>query len=187
MALRGRPGRSRPRTNSGLRPATLATDGGRPISASPTSIADALGKLAEVERARVNLSTRRVSIIWRDSLDGVKTDPARLAEAIAATGYSMHLFQDMEAGGDKLRNDYLRAVAVAGFAATNIMLLSVSIWSGADAATRDMFHWISAMIAAPALIYSGRFFFQSAWRALKHGHTNMDVPISLAVTLSYAM
>ncbi|CDM60050.1 hypothetical protein LPU83_pLPU83b_0050 (plasmid) [Rhizobium favelukesii] len=43
------------------------------------------------------------------------------------------------------------------------------------------------MIAAPTLIYAGRFFYQSAWNALKHGRTNMDVPISLAVTLSYSM
>jgi Cu2+-exporting ATPase len=86
-----------------------------------------------------------------------------------------------------LRNKLLIAVGVSGFAAANIMLLSVSIWSGAEAATRDMFHWISAMIAAPALIYAGRFFFLSAWSALKHGRTNMDVPISLAVTLSYSM
>lgn len=50
-----------------------------------------------------------------------------------------------------------------------------------------MFHWISAMIAAPALIYGGRFFYQSAWNALKHGRTNMDVPIALAITLSYAV
>ncbi len=33
----------------------------------------------------------------------------------------------------------------------------------------------------------GRFFYQSAWNALRHGRTNMDVPIALAVTLSYGM
>lgn len=43
------------------------------------------------------------------------------------------------------------------------------------------------MIAAPALVYAGRFFFKSAWNALRHWRTNMDVPISLAVTLSYAV
>ncbi|MGO7733830.1 hypothetical protein ACC704_38470, partial [Rhizobium johnstonii] len=63
--------------------------------------------------------------------------------------------------------------------ATATGLLSVSVWSGADAATRDMFHWISAMIAAPALVYAGRFFFKSAWNALRQRRTNMDVPISL--------
>jgi Cu2+-exporting ATPase len=152
-----------------------------------STIESALLKLPEVERARVNLSTRRVQVIWRETVDGARTDPAHITQAIAATGYSQHLFQEIGAGEDAMRNEYLRAVAVAGFAATNIMLLSVSVWSGAEASTRDLFHWISAMIAAPTLIYSGRFFFRSAWNALRHGHTNMDVPISLAVTLSYAM
>jgi len=152
-----------------------------------TTIENALKKRPDVARARVNLSTRRVSIVWKEDVAGTRTDPQAIVQAVADTGYRPHLFQDAEAGNDALRNQLLRAVAVAGFAATNIMLLSVSVWSGADSATRDLFHWISALIAAPALVYSGRFFFSSAWNALKHGHTNMDVPISLAVILSYAI
>ena len=51
----------------------------------------------------------------------------------------------------------------------NVMLLSVSIWSGAGGATRDMFHWLSALIGVPAIVYSGRPFFASAWSALRRG------------------
>jgi P-type Cu2+ transporter len=150
-------------------------------------IEGSLRGLPEVEKARLNLSTKRVSVTFRDTVDGRRTDPGKLVGTIAAQGYEAHLFQDLAEGSDALRNQLLIAVAVAGFAATNIMLLSVSVWSGAEAATRDMFHWISAMIAAPALVFSGRFFFASAWNALRHGHTNMDVPISLAVLLSYGV
>src|SRR6202012_5491038 len=64
---------------------------------------------------------------------------------------------------------------------------SVSVWSGAEAATRDLFHWISALIALPALAYSGQVFFGSAFRALRHGNTNMDVPISIGVLLAFGM
>ena len=67
------------------------------------------------------------------------------------------------------------------------MLLSVSVWSGADPAIRDVFHWVSALIAFPALAYSGRVFFRSAWQALRHGQTNMDVPISIGVLLAFGM
>ena len=66
------------------------------------------------------------------------------------------------------------------------MLLSVSVWSGAEGATRDLFHWVSALIAIPALVFAGRIFFRSAWSALSHGRMNMDVPIALGVSLAYA-
>ncbi len=150
-----------------------------------TTVEGVLKALPEVERARVNLSTKRVSVVWKEAVDGVDTDPVNLARAIASTGYTAHLFTSAEEASDALRNKLIRAVAVSGFAATNIMLLSVSVWSGADASTRDLFHWISAMIAAPALIYAGRFFYESAWNALRHGRTNMDVPIAIGITLSY--
>src|SRR6202008_790656 len=102
-------------------------------------------------------------------------------------GFEAHLFDVESDNADGALSELIRALAVAGFAASNIMLLSVSIWSGADAATRDLFHWLSALIALPALAYSGRVFFRSAWQALRHGRTNMDVPISLGVLLAFGM
>lgn len=150
-----------------------------------TTIEDSLKKLPMVARARVNLSSKRVSVVWKDKVGDQPVDPADFVRQIVATGYETHLFSIAGESGDEQRNRLLRAVAVAGFASANIMLLSVSVWSGAEGATRDLFHWLSAGIAAPALIYSGRFFFISAWNALRHGQTNMDVPISIGVILSY--
>ncbi|OHV77179.1 cation-translocating P-type ATPase [Rhizobium sp. LCM 4573] len=170
----------------GLRQTDLSVPGVH-CGACITTIEEALRRRPEVERARVNLSTRRVSIVWKEEAGGRRSDPHELVRAVAELGYGVHLFSPEEGADGQLLKQLIRAVAVSGFAAANIMLLSVSVWSGADAATRDLFHWISAMIAAPALIYAGRFFYQSAWNALRHGRTNMDVPIALAITLSYGM
>ncbi|MCZ7865960.1 cation-translocating P-type ATPase [Agrobacterium salinitolerans] len=170
----------------GLRQTDLSVPGVY-CGACITTIETALRRVPQVARARVNLSSKRVAVVWKEEVDGVRTDPADLARAILSTGYTTHLFASGQDASDALRSQLIRAVALCGFASANIMLLSVSVWSGADAATRDMFHWISAMIAAPALIYGGRFFYRSAWNALKHGRTNMDVPIALAITLSYAV
>ena len=85
----------------------------------------------------------------------------------------------------------MRCLAVAGFAVMNVMLLSVSVWSGSISditpEARDFFHWASALIALPAAAYAGQPFFQSALRALKARKLNMDVPISLGVILALSM
>src|SRR3546814_209101 len=131
---------------------------------------------------RVNLSTKRVTFRWR-----ADATPPPVFETLADLGYEAHLDDMSAAEKDHGLSELVRALAVAGFAAGNIMLLSVSIWSGAEPETRDLFHWISALIALPALGYSGRIFFHSAWRSLKHGKTNMDVPISIGVLLAFGM
>jgi Cu2+-exporting ATPase len=145
------------------------------------AIERALGALPGVEQARVNLSTKRVAIRWRGAA------PPPFVATLKDAGYDAHPHDAGAVETDGAMKELVRALAVAGFAASNIMMLSVAIWSGADPATRDAFHWISALIALPALGYAGRVFFRSAWRALRHGRTNMDVPISIGVSLAFAL
>ena len=114
-----------------------------------------------------------------------------LIDRLGALGYTARPFDPRETGlaqgRQRGQGRCSGPLAVAGFAAGNVMLLSVSVWSGADAATRDLFHWLSAMIALPAVAYAGRPFFRSAVNALRLGRINMDVPISLGVLLASAM
>ena len=145
------------------------------------TVEQGLSRLDGVVSARVNLSTRRVSVRFRESA------PPPLTETLTGLGYPPHLFDESGSGKDRTLSELVRGLAVSGFAAGNIMLLSVSVWSGADGATRDLFHWISALIALPALVFGGSVFYRSAWQALRHGRMNMDVPIVIGVTLAYAM
>ncbi|MDF1721048.1 MAG: heavy metal translocating P-type ATPase [Minwuia sp.] len=144
-----------------------------------------VGKVPGVSAARLNLSTRRLRV----SLSDAGAERA-VIDAVEGLGYECRPFSAAEAGTaiqDTQARELLFALAVAGFAAGNVMLLSVSVWSGAEGATRDLFHWISAMIALPAILFSGRPFFRSAFRALRGRSLNMDVPISLAVLLAGAL
>ena len=148
------------------------------------SIETSLGGLPAVKSARVNLSKRRVRVVFDPELG----PPSALAPAIRASGYHTYVLDpSADDDGDPGLRELVRALAVAGFAAGNVMLFSVSVWSGANEATRDLFHWISALIAVPAVAYAGRPFFRSAWRALRVGKTNMDVPISIGVILATAL
>ena len=140
----------------------------------------------DVVDARVNLTTRRVNITLRSD----EVSPGFLLDTLSRLGYPatpVDLGDLSELRKDRTTGNLLRAMAVAGFAAGNIMLLSVSVWSGADGATRDLFHLISALIAIPTVAYAGQHFFRSAIGALARGRTNMDVPISLAILLGLGM
>ena len=148
------------------------------------AIETSLRALPQVTAARVNLTARRVRVAFDPSMG----DPSDLAPAIRRGGYHTFVLDPTEeTRGDPVLTEMVKALAVAGFAAGNIMLFSVSVWSGANDATRDLFHWLSAIIALPAVAYSGRIFFRSAWRAIRVGKTNMDVPISIGVILATAL
>ncbi|MEQ8228530.1 MAG: heavy metal translocating P-type ATPase [Rhodospirillales bacterium] len=139
--------------------------------------------------ARVNLSTKRLRV----SLAPDQIAPEVVANLVTELGFPARSFDadKLAAEGDRQEKALLKAMAVAGFAAANVMLLSVSVWSGhfsgMDDTTRTLFHWLSALIALPAVGYAGMPFFQSAASALRARSLNMDVPISLAVLLAVGM
>lgn len=134
------------------------------------------------KNARVNLTLKRALI---DADPTVKAP--ELMAILESEGFEAHeLDPDVinETATNKTGRDLVMRLAVAGFASMNVMLLSVAVWSGATDATRDLFHWISAAIAIPAVAFSAQPFFRNAWTALRAGRLNMDVPITLAILLA---
>jgi len=152
-------------------------------------IESGLTKLPGVIDARLNFTQRRLAVDWRDD----QIDAARIIDALEQIGYRAHPFapERVEADDTAQTRWLLKCLAVAGFAAMNVMLLSVSIWAGnvsdMTQETRDLFHWLSALIALPAAAYAGQPFFQSAARALRARALNMDVPISVGVVLALGL
>ncbi len=148
----------------------------------------ALSGVPGVVSARANLSARRATVVF----DGAQQAGApKLIDALGAVGFkAAELAPEAIAGTQDNSRPLLARLAVAGFAAANIMLFSVSVWSS-DSNSGDpvngLFHWISAIIALPTVAYAGQPFFKSAWQALKSRRLNMDVPISLAILLSSLM
>ena len=140
-------------------------------------------KTAGIRAARVNFTARRVRIEHDADID----EDALQGELRRLGFPSQPFIGDGATPANAESRRLLRALGVAGFASMNIMLLSVAVWSGATGATRDLFHFLSGVIALPAVAYSGRPFFTSAWSALKVGRTNMDVPISIGVLMACAI
>lgn len=146
-----------------------------------STIEDALGRTGA--NARVNLTRRTVSLRWTAS----DFDPARPVSVLRDLGFTPQPLATESRTKDPRTTELVRAVGVSGFAAMNVMLLSVSVWSGADGSTAAIFNWFSALIALPALAYASRPFIRSALGSLSVGKLNMDVPISLAIVLAAAL
>lgn len=154
-------------------------------------IEGALGKNEKINNARVNLSTQRLAVEWVENIEESLQNSEEIITALEKIGFKAFPFKTTNAQleGDKVGNSLLRAMAVAGFAAANVMLLSVAVWDGNEMneSTRSLMHWVSALIVLPAATYAGMPFYKSAWNALKGRRLNMDVPISLAVILTCGM
>ena len=141
-----------------------------------------LAKMEGVRSSRLNLTLKRLSV---DAKPGIEASD--VIARLDRLGYEAHELDsgalsmtDTEAQGRAL----LMRVGVSGFAMMNIMLLSVAVWSGADGPTRDLFHLISALIAIPTVAFAGQPFFHNAWKALRAGRMDMDLPISFALILT---
>lgn len=160
----------------------------------PKCIREIEGTLAEndkIKNARVNLSTQRLAVEWFENVEDTLDHTEEVITALEKIGFKAFPFKttSSQLEGDKIGNSLLKAMAVAGFAAANVMLLSVAVWDGGEMneTTRSLMHWVSALIVLPAATYAGMPFYKSAWNALKGRRLNMDVPISLAVILTCGM
>ena len=106
-------------------------------------IESAVKRLPGVTEARLNYTNRRLHVDWTDGA----LKPAQILQTLEEAGYHGYPFAPLraeeEAAAEARR--LTRCLAVAGFAAMNIMLLSVSVWAGNASditpETRDFFHW----------------------------------------------
>ncbi len=173
---------------SGLDHIDLAVDG-ISCAACMMKIERGLATMPEITRARVNLTNRRLAVEWKHGA----LDPARVIARVSELGYKAYPFDPKNPEDEQEREAafLLRCLAVAAFAAMNVMLLSVSVWSGnatdITPEQRDFFHLFSALIALPAAAYAGQPFFRSAIRAIASRNMNMDVPITVGVLLALGM
>jgi Cu2+-exporting ATPase len=148
-----------------------------------------MSEIPDVTSARVNLTDRRLALEWKAG----SIDPATFVDRLAELGYKAYPFEvaGAETKEAERARSLLRRLGVAAFAAMNVMMLSVPVWSGNVSdmlpEQRDFFHWLSALIVLPAAAYSAQPFFSSAWAVLRKRSVNMDVPISIGIVLALAM
>ncbi len=136
-----------------------------------------------IGRSEVNFPRRRVSI----QFDETKLTLSELAHLLASLGYapSLNLGTPEESSKDPVARGLLMRLGVAGFAAGNIMLLSVASYFGLSPASEGFiqraFGGISLALALPVLLYSASGYWASAWRSIRGRVLTIDFPIALGI------
>lgn len=143
----------------------------------------ALNKSVE---ARLNVTNSELRLAWTE---GGTAFAEKAMQALQEAGYQVRPVVE-DTSNSELKS-LLMCLAVSGFAMGNVMLISIGLWiTNAETMGSQMrmfLHLISALIALPTLLYAGRPFYMSAITALRHGRTNMDIPISVGLFLTVGM
>lgn len=139
-----------------------------------------------VQTTLVNFPKKEVRITFKKNEISLQ----QVAELITSIGYEPYIsLESADADATKVDRKLIYQVAVAGFAFGNIMMLSFPEYFQVDEfwlnRFKPFFRGIMLAMAIPAVVYSGQDYLISAYKGLKHGILNIDVPISLGILVLF--
>jgi Cu+-exporting ATPase len=159
--------------------------GGLHCAACVARVERALSQEPGVERAQVNLATRRAK---------VKFDPAHinvedLQKAVVAAGYEVESWAEEpppppppEVESRRLRNRFLVALVLSLPVMLGHLIPAIPRWLGLS---EFAWHFFLLFLSTPVLFYCGAPFFIGAIKAARHRSTNMDTLVVLGTTAAY--
>lgn len=145
-------------------------------------------KLSGVLQVGVDVSAQRTSIRWNKD----KLTLSEILNQFDQIGYEARPYSpdSQEQEYEKQQKTYLKKLGVAGLMTMQVMMLAIGLYFGVfgniEPETKQFFHWISLLLTTPVVFYSGSIFISNALNALSVRKLNMDVPIAIAVLLTFA-
>ena len=146
-----------------------------------------LDELEGISKCQVNLTNQRMRVIW----DETKLPISRILAVINEIGYEAKPYrQDThEAMLARHTNQMLLRLGIAALGSMQAMMYAVAIYFGeySDMLVfqRDFLRWVSLFVSTPVFFYAGLPFFTSAWSAIRARQVNMDVPVSIALVVTF--
>ncbi len=135
----------------------------------------------------VNATSNRITIKWIDA----QIKLSDILKRISNLGYSASPFQadQHELMYNKQLKSYFRRLGLAGLATMQVMMFAVALYStwfgDMEEMYRQLFRWVSLIVATPVLLYSAQPFYSNALRNLRTRTLGMDVPVSIALLGAY--
>ncbi len=139
-----------------------------------------------VKSARLDMSKNLVDI---ELITG-EVNFSHAAQVLNGLGYKPFPISNTSEEKERRKKEdhaLLLRIGVAAAAMMNIMLYSGSIYFGADGKYLEYFGLISFGLCLPVIFYSATPFYKSAWGAIRNKHINIDVPLVLAIVLSFTV
>ena len=136
-------------------------------------------ELAGVEEASVNFSANTLQVVY----DPDKISLKDMQAAVSAAGYDLVISENAEADAiaaeHRLYLDLRRRTIGAWSFGLPVMVLSMIFHSPSQILT-----WILLALTLPVL-YWGRSFYVSGWKAVKRGRAKMDTLVMLSTAVSF--
>ncbi|MEZ7501113.1 heavy metal translocating P-type ATPase [Psychrobacter sp. Arc29] len=146
-----------------------------------------LDELEGISKCQVNLTNQRMRVIWNED----KLPISRILAVINEIGYEAKPYrQDThEAMLARHNNQMLLRLGIAALGSMQAMMYAVALYFGEYSDMlifqRDFLRWVSLFVSTPVFFYAGIPFFTSAWSAIRARQVNMDVPVSLALIITF--
>jgi Cu+-exporting ATPase len=141
-----------------------------------------------VLRTTVNFPKKEAEIVFDES----KTKLSSIADLMSSIGYEPHisLEQTEKNPNKKINRSRIYKIGIAGFSFGNIMMLSFpEYFSLGNFFDQEHFtHWfgyLNILLSLPVFFYSANEFFISGIKSLRKGFLNIDLPIALAVLVTF--
>jgi Cu2+-exporting ATPase len=148
-----------------------------------------LGRRPGVLEARVSYATSTCRLRW----DRDRTSLARLLAELERVGYRARPADPRlrERQADRDGRLLLVRTGVSAFLAMNVMIAAVALYAGEfqgiGAGTRGALRLLSALLAAPVVLYGGWPFLAGAVTALRARRATMDTLVALGTTTAFAV
>jgi Cu2+-exporting ATPase len=146
-----------------------------------------IGNLSGVKRVSVSLQQRSLIVSWANDKQAL----SHIMKTIHKLGYRPEPWtaQARVANYQNEKSYLQRRLGVAGVLMMQIGMLSIGLyageWQGMEPYIRDLLRVASAALASIAILYCAAPFFRSAWQSVCNCRVNMDVPVSMALTVAY--
>jgi P-type Cu+ transporter len=139
-----------------------------------------------INTSQVNFGEKKVRINYNPE----KTSLKQIVELLCSIGYEPYIsLENFEEGKKKVDRSLIYKIGVAFFCFGNIMLLSFPEYFEVNEfwinQYRGFLRWLIFAISLPSFFYSASGYYVSAWKSIKSGMLNIEIPIALGIIVMF--